>query len=101
MVPVVEEHIDEIAELCRCNKVKRLELFGSALKAERFDVSGSDLDFVVDFLPESDVKKGFFALLLGLEDIFSRKIDLVMARAIKNRFFKQVLDQQKELVYGA
>jgi uncharacterized protein len=41
---------EEIAELCRRHRVRRLALFGSAV-GEGFDPERSDLDFLVEFKP--------------------------------------------------
>jgi predicted nucleotidyltransferase len=101
MVPVIKENMDEIVKLCRQNNVARLELFGSAAYKERFDASKSDLDFLIEFQPDCiNNKNDYFGMLFGLEDLLCKKIDLVMNRAIKNRFFRQAIEQNKELVYA-
>ncbi len=53
MSNVVEQHQGEVADLCRRTGARRLDVFGSAVRAD-FDPSTSDLDFVVeleDLLP--------------------------------------------------
>jgi len=40
-------------------------------------------------------------LLVDLEDLFGRKIDLVSYPAIRNPFFKQVVDQTRGSLYAA
>jgi predicted nucleotidyltransferase len=49
---------DEIADFCRRNQVRRLDIFGSALR-EDFEPD-SDVDVLVEFEPEAQV--GFMAL---------------------------------------
>jgi uncharacterized protein len=82
--------------------VRRLELFGSAASGR--DWPGvSDFDFLVEFetLPTGQHTDAYFGLLQGLEDLFGRPIDLVMASAIKNPYFRQSVDQTKVLVFAA
>ena len=74
------------AELRRMG-VKRLALFGSSVRGEAGEKS--DLDFLVELDPKSfdaymDVK--FF-----LEDLFGRKVDLVLADALKPRLRPRIL----------
>jgi predicted nucleotidyltransferase len=46
--PFIAEKREEIAELCRKHHVKRLAIFGSAVRDD-FDPSRSDVDVVIDF----------------------------------------------------
>ena len=48
MIPLIEERRDAVGQLCREHRVRRIEVFGSAL-TDRFDAKSSDLDFVVSF----------------------------------------------------
>jgi len=100
MHPYVRERLPQLTELCRQYHVKRLDLFGSGT-GERFDPARSDLDFLVEYLPEG--RGGFepyFGLKESAEKLFGRKVDLVEAGAIDNRFFRANLERSKELVYG-
>lgn len=90
----------KINELCASHKVKSLYAFGSVL-TPNFNTN-SDIDLIVDF-KEIDVKDyadNYFDLKFSLQDIFNRPIDLLEEQAIKNPYFKQVVNQTKELVYG-
>jgi predicted nucleotidyltransferase len=42
----------------------------------------------------------YLTLKSSLEDLLKRKVDLLEERAIKNRFFRQQLDNTKVLLYG-
>jgi predicted nucleotidyltransferase len=99
---VVSEQIDAIVRLCRDHHVARLELFGSAASG-RFNLSDSDLDFLVEFLPLSpaDRANAYFGLLAELQDVFGRDIDLVEAAAVTNPYFKQSVDACRTLLYAA
>ena len=52
MIPLITQHSDDVAEICRRHHVKRLELFGSAATGD-FNPDTSDIDFLVEF-DESD-----------------------------------------------
>ena len=95
----IEKYIAEISQLCNTNRVISLFAFGSiindSLKPE------SDVDLVVniddhDPLAYSD---HYFNLKYGLEKLFSRKIDLLEEKAIKNPYLKKEIDSKKILVY--
>lgn len=102
MSPVFAEHAAALADLCRGHRVQRLELFGSAATG-RYDPVRSDLDFLVEFepLPDSSYADAYFGLLEGLEALFCRPVDLVVASAIRNRYFRESVDQTKTLLYAA
>jgi uncharacterized protein len=102
MDPTIAEHCDEIAELCRRFRVQRLELFGSAAKGN-FISSLSDVDFLVEFesLPVGKHADTYFGLLEALEALFNRSVDLVMVRAIRNRYFLEAIEDSRMLLYAA
>lgn len=66
---------EDLAELCRRHGIRRLSLFGSALRGE--DARDSDLDLLVEFEP--DVRIGYLGLA-GVEReltaLFGRSVDL-------------------------
>ena len=100
---IVTEHLEEVRELCEKYSVKRLAVFGSAVKGT-FDPEKSDLDFVVEFLPNSDpLERGrlYLDLLAQLQDLFSREVDLVSVTAVKNPYFKEVLRLTEQPLYDA
>jgi hypothetical protein len=92
----------ELSELCREFHVLRLELFGSALSSA-FDSEQSDLDFLVEFQPlqPSDYATAFFNFKEALERLFERPVDLVVASAIRNPYFRRSVEQSKALLYAA
>ncbi|HVG24842.1 MAG TPA: nucleotidyltransferase domain-containing protein [Thermoanaerobaculia bacterium] len=101
--PSVTEHLEEVRALCEKYRVKRLSLFGSAVKGT-FDPERSDLDFVVEFLTEPDpLRRGeyYLDLLLGLQQLFTRDVDLVVGTSITNVYFRQVLDLTACQLYDA
>ncbi len=103
MLPMIDQYSDEIAALCRAHQVKRLALFGSALR-EDFDSSKSDLDFLVEFdaLAPNEHKAAYFGLLDGLTSIFLREVDLIEFQTVRNPFVRaRILDRQETLYVAA
>jgi predicted nucleotidyltransferase len=102
MIDLIERRRPELIDLCRQYHVKTLELFGSAADGT-FDAARSDLDFLVEFLPEAanSFFHGYFDLKEGLEQLFGRAVDLVMPRAIHNPYFLQAVNQQRRMLYAA
>ena len=98
----IEQKLAEIEALCRSHHVLRLDLFGSAATGR--DRSGeSDLDFLVEFgpVPPGSYADAYFGLLESLEQLFGRPVDLVVASAIKNPYFRQSVERTKASVYAA
>lgn len=102
MISLLYERRDEIAQLCRRHRVTRLEVFGSAASGN-FDPETSDLDLLVEFLPLGPGERAdaYFGLLEDLRDLFGRPVDLVMTRAIRNPYFRQAIEQTREVLYAA
>jgi predicted nucleotidyltransferase len=102
MIDAIEQHRAELDELCRKHRVKTLELFGSAADGT-FDPARSDLDFLVEFQP---LELGqpfacYFGLLEDLRGLFSRRVDLVVTRAIQNPYFMRSVNRSRRLLYAA
>ncbi len=102
MLELIEHHRAEVDALCRRYNVCSLELFGSAATGE-FDPATSDLDLLVQFLPLQPGTRAdaYFGLLHAMEDLFHRRIDLVVVEAIKNSRFQRSVDRQRTLLYAA
>lgn len=76
MVPLVEQRLDAIRDLCRKHGVRTLVLFGSASRGDDFDPENSDVDFYVEFEPMPRGGK-YLDLLVELERELGRPVDLV------------------------
>lgn len=102
MIELIEQHRAPLEDLCRKHRVKTLEVFGSAATGD-WKPESSDLDFLVDFFPVSaeEIAPPYFRLLHDLEDLFHRKIDLVMTRAIRNPYFLQGVNRNRRVFYAA
>ena len=79
MISAVEERVDDLKRLCIRYGVQQLDLFGSA-STGRYDSVESDLDFVVEFRPETRLAyaDAYFGLLESLERRFGKPVDLVV-----------------------
>jgi hypothetical protein len=95
------EKLPDIAELCRANDVKRLELFGSRARADA--TPESDADFVVEFNDplRAGVFDRFLVLHNALERILDCRVDLVEDSSIQNPVLRQRIDESRKLVYAA
>jgi predicted nucleotidyltransferase len=70
-----------ITEICRRYGVKELSVFGSAARGEmRPD---SDLDLLVEFLPDRKIGWEFFELEEELTRVLTRRVDLGSKRSLK------------------
>lgn len=99
---VIAPHADELARLCAEYSVLRLEVFGSAASGA-YRPGHSDLDFLVEFraLSPGAYADAYFGLLAALERLFGCSVDLVVAKAIKNPYLLESVNQTRTLVYEA
>ena len=101
MASFIEDKNQEIAAICLRYGIKRLFVFGSALRDD-FRPGESDIDLLVEFGP-LDVTKLFHAYLDAREafqEIFQADVDLVMQDAVKNKIISKEIDRTKRLLYG-
>jgi predicted nucleotidyltransferase len=99
---LVRARMPELTTLCRRFGVRRLELFGSALRAD-FDPATSDLDFLFEIEPPAGLgyADAYFGLREGLEQLFGRAVDLVSIGAVKNPHLLQAIERSRRLLYAA
>lgn len=96
---LVEPRRAEIAAICAALGVRRLELFGSGTRS----ASPHDLDFLVDLgeRAPAEYAAAYFALREQLEALFSKPVDLVTPPGLGNPFFRQRVEEEKQLLYAA
>lgn len=101
MIDLLESKRAEIIALCKHYRVQRLDVFGSAATGP-FDPQKSDVDFLVEFqpLPPGQRAEAYFGLLEALQTLLGRPVDLVVARAIQNPYFRQAVDRTREVLYA-
>ena len=99
MHPIVESKNTALADLCRRNGVKRLEVFGSAARGD-FDPARSDIDFLVELSPDPAANPfdPYFALKDALETMFGRPVDLVSMGSIDNPYVRSAIERDRQLV---
>lgn len=90
---------DKLADLCRRYHVRELSIFGSAARGEmRPD---SDVDLLVEFIPEAKVDLfDYSGLILDLTHLIGRKADLVSKKGLKPLIRESVLKEAR-LLYAA
>ncbi len=82
----------KIAEFCKKNQIRKLSIFGSALRKDFR--SESDVDVLVEFEP--DARVGLIRLAgieMELSEILGRKVDLNTPGFLSKYFRDQVLSE--------
>ena len=88
--------------LCEKFHVRRLEVFGSAVR-EDFDPQHSDLDLLVEIDPavSSSYFDDYFGLREELESLLERPVDLLSIDALDNPYFIERIANERETLYAA
>jgi len=80
---------EKIADFCRRHHIRKLAVFGSALREDfRPD---SDLDVLVEFDPERTPGLAFFGMEQELSELLGRKVDLNTPQFLSPYFREKVL----------
>ena len=98
---IVNQHA-MLAALCRQYRVRRLQVFGSAATG-KFVPETSDLDFVAEFADtqSADYADRYFDFSEALEHLFSRHVDVLTQRAIRNPYFRAEVERTAQVIYEA
>lgn len=95
-------NLDKIIALCKKYKVAKLWFFGSILTPHFND--NSDIDFLVDFDENNiellDYADNYFNFIHEIESVMGRKVDMVVNKSIKNRFFRTEVDETRRLIWN-
>jgi len=85
-----------IAEFCRRNGVRRLALFGSALRGE--DDATSDVDLLAEF-PEGQTPSllDLGGMVMELRAMFGRDVDLKTPGFLSPRFRDRIIRESRTL----
>jgi predicted nucleotidyltransferase len=103
MNALIVEHLDAIRAISREYGVVRLEVFGSVCTPE-FDPESSDIDFIVEYLPDYDSGlwlTRYFEFKERLEALLGRPVDLIMASAMRKPRFIEAVNETRQLLYAA
>lgn len=99
---LIEMNLDKIIALCKKYKVAKLWVFGSIL-TPRFN-DNSDIDFLVDFDENNiellDYADNYFNFIHEIVSVMGRKVDMVVNKSIKNRFFRTEVDETRRLIWN-
>ncbi len=105
MNALISSNLDQLKGLCKRHRVKALYVFGSATRDD-FDPAGSDLDFVVEFLPQQ--RRGFgdvyFQLVDDLKALFGCDVDLLEREPLEkstNHIRRESILSSMERLYAA
>jgi len=93
---------EEIAELCRTHHVRRLAVFGSAVRDD-FDPEKSDVDLLVEFTADvqTNYSRNFFSLEEDFVRLFGKDVDLVASDSVQNPYILRRIREQQERLYAA
>jgi len=89
-IEILRDHEQEIKSRFA---VRRIGLFGSFVRGE--ETKESDIDILVEF--EDPTFRNFMNLAFFLEDIFSRRVDLLTPEGISHRIRPYV---EKEVIWA-
>lgn len=76
--------------------VLKAYLFGSYSRAEGNE--NSDIDLIVELDYSQPIGLEFIQMKLDLQELLSKKVDLVSARGL-SKYVKPILDKEKKLIY--
>ena len=100
MHPAIAQHRPGIAAICQRYGIRRLEVFGSAARADDFDPAHSDADFLVEFAPS--IKPGLHAIFgakADLEALLGRGVDLVEPGAMRNPYLLASINSHRLIIF--
>ncbi len=102
MNTIITNKQNEINQLCEKYHVKKLEAFGSVVRAD-FNSEQSDIDFLVEFsdLAFENYADNFFGLLSSLEVLLKAPVDLLVISGIKNPYFLESIEADRQFLYAA
>lgn len=91
---------ERIAYFCRRWKIAEFSLFGSVLRKD-FGPE-SDIDVLISFAPGGRISfDNRVQMVQELEEIFGRKVDLVVKENLRNPFRRHAILTSREVVYAA
>jgi uncharacterized protein len=86
-----------ISDYFQNKPVLKAYLFGSYVRGEANEQS--DVDILIELDYSQTIGLAFVEMQLDLQDMLSRKVDLVSERGL-SKFIKPFIEQEKELIYA-
>ena len=99
---LIDTHQAALKDLCKKYHVRRLEVFGSAVRDD-YDPQCSDVDLLVEIEPPAtgNYFDDYFNLREGLESLLNCPVDLVSIDALDNPYFIERIASERETLYAA
>jgi predicted nucleotidyltransferase len=96
----IHRNLPAFIAICEKNSVEKMFAFGSSISDE-FNTDSSDFDLIVEIDESNPVIKGekLIDLWDNLEQLFSRKIDLLTMNSLKNPYLLKEIESKKIKVY--
>jgi predicted nucleotidyltransferase len=101
MTPLVEQHRESLAQLCRAAGVRRLAVFGSAVRQDFGPTS--DVDLLVEFrdVESPGYADRFLQFAEEAERILGRRVDLLTTLALRNPYFRRRVESEAVEIHAA
>jgi predicted nucleotidyltransferase len=98
---LIASHREAIAQLCQRYRVRRLTVFGSALRSD-FDPQRSDIDLAVEFAHEAAASpaRQYFDFKFALEQLLARRVDLVELEAMPDSRLRRIIERTQVPLYA-
>ena len=102
MQPIITEKLKQIAELCRTHHVRRVSVFGSAVRDD-FDPKHSDVDFLIEFepLPYPLSMENYWNSKEAFITLFERQVDFMHEGRIRNSYLIESIHDDQKTFYVA
>jgi len=103
MHALLHRHRTAIAARCRRYRVQTLSVVGSAARGVDFDPIGSDVDFLVGYIPprRDRLFDRHMGLIVDLEALLERDVDLLNRAALRKPDLIAALEADAQLLYAA
>lgn len=86
---LLNQHMNSINQF----HIKKLGIFGSFVRGEQ--TNESDVDILVEFEEGQETLDNYMDLKFYLEDLFNRKVDVVISDIVKDALKKSIVESVK------
>jgi uncharacterized protein len=95
LLETLQEKREQVLEVAAKHGAFNVRVFGSVVRGE--DTPESDIDFLIDYDPEKVTPWFPGGLLMDLQDLLGRKVDVLTERGISPLIRERVLSEAKPL----
>ncbi|MCD8489669.1 MAG: nucleotidyltransferase family protein [Desertifilum sp.] len=95
LLETLREKRDQILEIAARHGAFNVRVFGSVVRGE--ETPESDIDFLIDYDPKKVTPWFPGGLLMDLQDLLGRKVDVLTERSISPWIRQRVLEEAKPL----